>query len=252
LLWVYALKFTTTVRASIFQGTHPIILVFYFAFVRNSYVHKLEWFGVALSFCGLLIACSHTHSSLLSVNDVDTLFGDVICIGSAICEAIVILNREIIIAHVPVMQYTAATTVVVAITSSILAFFFFDCALAVDDNGLLGWISTYWIAKMFLFSFVVGVLCIAGFNYAMSSIPPLVFSSVLLIDPLITGLISWSLSIEGVPGQLTIYGGVVVIFGIFLVIYGQKAKNRMLKVLDVVDVDTGLENQNGDFTPKQI
>ena len=46
------------------------------------------------------------------------------------------------------------------------------------------------VSQMLLFGILVA-FCIGGYNYAMQYISPLVFSSVQLIDPAVTGLISW-------------------------------------------------------------
>jgi hypothetical protein len=54
----------------------------------------------------------------------------------------------------------------------------------------------------------------------------LVFSAVTLVDPAITGIISWLVGIEGVPDVYTWSGGIVVIGGVLIVIFGE---NQRLK-----------------------
>ena len=57
LLWITGLKYTTTVRASLFAQMHPLILVVYLR-LRGDSVSSFEWIGVIVSFAGLLLAGS--------------------------------------------------------------------------------------------------------------------------------------------------------------------------------------------------
>jgi hypothetical protein len=41
------------------------------------------------------------------------------------------------------------------------------------DNCLFGWLSGHWVGPLLIFGFVIGVVCVAGFNYAVS-LPPIV------------------------------------------------------------------------------
>lgn len=70
---------------------------------------------------------------------------------------------------------------------------------------------------MLLFGLSVGVICIAGFNYAVKHLPPLVFSAAALADPALTGIISWVSGIEGIPNEPTIIGGIIIVIGVYLI-----------------------------------
>jgi hypothetical protein len=37
-----------------------------------------------------------------------------------------------------------------------------------EDTSIFGWMSQKWLHFFLLFGFVMGVLCIAGYNYAVS------------------------------------------------------------------------------------
>ena len=37
-----------------------------------------------------------------------------------------------------------------------------------QEDCLFGWATRKWIGKILVFSFIVGVICIMGFNYAVS------------------------------------------------------------------------------------
>lgn len=60
----------------------------------------------------------------------------------------------------------------------------------------------------------------------MSYIPALVFSSLSLLDPTITAVLSWILSLEGLPTIYSWLGGVVVIVGVSIIMYGEKQREK--------------------------
>ncbi len=65
----------------------------------------------------------------------------------------------------------------------------------------------------------------------MQYISPLVFASVTLVDPAITGLISWCAGLEGIPDLKTWLSGFVVISGVALITYGEHLR-ELRKHLD--------------------
>jgi hypothetical protein len=123
----------------------------------------------------------------------------------------------------------------VAICSSIASFLFDGTSdIGTDnievfcrqDNCIFGWTSSHWIVPILLFGFIVGVICVAGFNYAISYISPLVFSSILLVDPAITGIISWSAGLEYNPSLQTWVVGFTVVTGVLLIIIGENSREK--------------------------
>jgi hypothetical protein len=65
--------------------------------------------------------------------------------------------------------------------------------------------------------------------FQIQHISPLVFSSITLVDPAITGLIAWLCGIEGVPDIATWAGGFVVVFGVGLIIVGESRRESAEK-----------------------
>ena len=154
------------------------------------------------------------------------------------------------------IQYTLVTTAVVAVIASIGSVFFelgTDRIFCMDDNCLFGWASNKWLVFMLLFGLYVGLICIAGFNYAMQYISPLVFSSVSLLDPAVTGLLSWGAGIEPIPRIEIWIGGFITLFGIGMVTFGEHFREEEEKsptAPEDVEVDT--EAGNGEFTEKEM
>lgn len=238
--WISGLEFTTTVHASLFASLHPLVLVVYIR-VIGEYITYFEWTGIFVALLGVIIAASQGllkfASSFSSSEDPvkNELLGDVLCIIASLSEALVIINRRAIKKYVPLFQYTFATTLIVAICSSIASFLFDGTSdigtddievFCLRDNCIFGWMSSKWIVPILLFGFIVGVICVAGFNYAVMYISPLVFSSILLVDPAITGMISWSAGLEDIPSLQTWVGGLTVVTGVLLIIVGENSREK--------------------------
>ncbi len=59
----------------------------------------------------------------------------------------------------------------------------------------------------------------------MTHISALVFSACLLVDPAVTGLISYAVKLESLPGTYTVVGGAVVVAGVGCIMMGEHQRN---------------------------
>jgi drug/metabolite transporter (DMT)-like permease len=171
--WISGLMYTSTVRASMFASLYPLMLVVYLRF-NGVRISNLEWIGVLAAIIGIVTV---TGSAVTDSNDtflpLDRMYGDGLCLISAVCETLVIVNRQKTRAYIPLMQYTAVTTVIVVFITSILWILLnsingrrpqFFC---LESTCYFGWLSNFWIGKIVFFGLLIGVVCIAGFNYAV-------------------------------------------------------------------------------------
>eukprot|EP01040_Poterioochromonas_malhamensis_P009902 gene9902-10759_t len=247
LLWVLGLRFISTYKASVIATCHPILLVVFLRLTGKE-VSMYEWVGVFVAFSGVLVSNFSNFIEGDSAED-PTMAADMskvpihlqmvgffLCILAAASEVGVIINRIKTRKYVPLLQYTVGTTFVVffyAIITSITLekIQIFDISsdsvsICYHSNCIFGWLSHYWRWRMLVFGLWVGAVCITGFNYAMSYIPALVFSSLSLLDPTITAVLSWVLSLEGLPTIYSWLGGVVVIVGVSIIMYGEKQREK--------------------------
>jgi hypothetical protein len=99
----------------------------------------------------------------------EEILGCFLCLMAAAGEVGVILNRQVTKRYVPLMQYSAATSVGVTICTSLMSMLIEGTHLTgICNHCIFGWLSHKWVSVVLLFGLVVGVVCIAGFNYAVS------------------------------------------------------------------------------------
>jgi len=236
LTWIIGLQFTTTFKASLIACTHPLMLCLWLR-ITGKPVSLLEMLGVLVSFSGLCLSCvpdllqqsaSDGGQQAVAVGGFKEAIGILLCFIAAACEVAVLFNRIETKKHVPLFQYTAATTVVVMLSATIMAIILEDAAILClsGTHCIWGWSSKQWLLTMLLFGFVVGLFCILGFNYALQHIPPLVFSSLALADPALTALLSWAAGLEGLPSVLSWLGGIVVMAGVGVISYGEHQREK--------------------------
>jgi drug/metabolite transporter (DMT)-like permease len=172
-LWVVALQYTSTVHASLITSTQPMILSIYYQCIGQP-VSGLEWLGIFVCSLGIGIASMtkmvSSQGSESAASYQAELWGDILCLLSAFFEVFILINRQKVKPYCPLLQYTAFTTIVVVFVSTSAAVILEDCSiLGLGDHSVFGWASRTWAHLMLPFGFFIGVICIAGFNYAVSA-----------------------------------------------------------------------------------
>lgn len=171
-LWVVALQYTTTVHASIIQGTQPMIVSVYYQCIGQP-ISSLEWLGIFFCIVGMFISSltkSFTRHEAEEETDLRSeIYGDALVFLSAVFEVFILINRNKVKPYCPLMQYTAFTTAIVVIVSTLSAIWLEQShVMGLCDQCIFGWASHTWAHFMLPFGFFIGVVCISGFNYAVS------------------------------------------------------------------------------------
>lgn len=231
-LWVTSLRYTTTVRASLFGSLYPLVLVVY-SRVTGVKVSKGEALGVVLAFGGVAITLIPGGSSSSSSDQGSStkesgkeFLGDAMnMVGSALV-AINIIFAQHVRKTLPVFTYSTINTINVTLWLSFGTLVIERVSFSNDMDGLFGWTRPELVGIMMLFGFVVGILGLIGFNVAVKHISAVVFSTVQLVDPALTGFIAWIWGLEGIPSVATFIGGVVVALGIAAVVVFEARRKR--------------------------
>lgn len=64
-------------------------------------------------------------------------------------------------------------------------------------DGVFGWLGAEYVQQMLLFGFLVGIFGSFAWNFCLKHIDPLVFSTVELVEPVLTGVIAFAMGLEG-------------------------------------------------------
>ena len=107
LLWIVALPYTTTFKASVVASMHPILLVLWLV-AMGCDVSLLEFLGVVISFGGILVVSQERKSGssgpVPRTEKGPEWVGLMLCFVSAACEVLVVFNRIKTKKYVPLMQ----------------------------------------------------------------------------------------------------------------------------------------------------
>jgi drug/metabolite transporter (DMT)-like permease len=243
--WVIGVKYTTTVRASVFANTHPLMLVTVL-YLTGSKVQLLEWVGVSVIMCGICYSFVNQLDDFVAASvpattntgQQSTVFGDSLCLIAAFADMVLVLIRTKTTPHMTTLQYTGYTSLGIVLISTICSLYMDGTPenpvgiFCLQEDCVFGWMNGRWVCLMLIFGLTVGVVCIAGFNYAVQHLPPLVFSAAALVDPALTGLISWVCGIEGIPNQPTIIGGVIIVMGVYMISSVEKPEETVGGIAD--------------------
>ena len=267
-LWVNALPYTTTARASLLTSIYPLLLCLYLKFGPSKVsLSTGEILGVCISFLGIatceianlseedspattpvLVAAPLTSPTTIGnagivapslipanhpLNPHMLLVGDGLCIASAFFIAADILISKKARSAVPLFMYTLLTTALTLCLLIILSlllegahFFSLD-----PHHGVFGWMTRdhamVWLNVGF--GILDGGIGLLGFNFAVKYIHPLIFSSIQLLDPGVTGLMSWIAGLESFPTRATFAGIGVVAIGIAVVFIHQQKREEAEK-----------------------
>jgi drug/metabolite transporter (DMT)-like permease len=177
--------------------------------------------------------------------------GDALCVLGSIFIAYNVLEGSPCRKAVPLFAYTTITSVGCWIFLLVATVSLEGTTLSMHPvDGAFGWLAdTEMTVRIILFGFLVGMVGISGFNFAVAHMSPILFSTVQLLDPGLAGIMSAMFGIEGWPVGSTYLGVGLVTAGIFLVVLYQtrreteaeqtRAEEKRRMEMDSDDEDEG-------------
>jgi len=206
--WVTSLDHTSLAHSLLFVTSHPIIIVIGTAiFVRKP--HSLETAGALVGLVGAGI-------TLLDANDSGdvTLWGDFLAFAGAITVVGYIVAGRILREWMPVFVYAVPVTLL----GGILLIPF--SILMGENTSAIGWVESDLLGWFILLAFLAGIVGHTGLNACLRWLRPLTVSFAVTLEPIIGAFIGWFFFDEDIPQKWTWLGGLILIFGIMLVIKG--------------------------------
>ena len=254
--YVISLRFTSTVRASLLSSLTPLVLLVQYR-LSGRRITRGELWGALLATAGMVVCflsssdpersdsfglaaaggssatvggggggteadagtgtTSH-HETPATITPGYSLLGDLLATAASVFTAIDVEYSVVARQTVPLFVFSSMCAGVAVLLATACAVGLEGATLTVSINGLFGWLLPAYLAPMLIFAFTVGFLAILGFNHSVKFVPPLVFALILLLDPVLTGLLSFEVGLESLPTFWTFAGGSIVLAGIMVVI----------------------------------
>lgn len=206
--WVTSLDHTSLAHSLLFVTSHPIIIVIGTAiFVRKP--HTLETAGALVGLIGAGITLLDAKDS----GDV-TLWGDFLAFAGAITVVGYIVAGRILREWMPVFVYAVPVTLLGAIL--LIPF----SIVMGESTSAIGWVESDLLGWFILLAFLAGIVGHTGLNACLRWLRPLTVSFAVTLEPIIGAFIGWFFFDEDIPEKWTWLGGLILIFGIMLVIKG--------------------------------
>ena len=147
-----------------------------------------------------------------------TMHGDFLAFIGAVTIVGYLAIGRMVRGWMPLFMYAFPVTFVAAVFLTIWAMVTEDLVFNFNSiSGAFGWFSFAWLVYIGYLAIGPGLLGHTGINAVLRWIPPLIISMVLIMEPIIGSMIGWLIGVDTIPGRWTILGGLLMIFGLFLV-----------------------------------
>ena len=199
-LWVGALCFTSTARASLFSSTYPLILLCWMRW-KGVQVSWMEMAGVVVALVGIVTSevVGYFTATERIVDEPDSvavlasggadggsscqavygssarwqLLGDVMMIVASFLNAFNIVYASRARRVLRLFTYTLSTTTIVTVSLVLLSWLAEQSPADLSSHGLFGWLADLDMLLMIsAFGFVVGCIGVLGQNYAVRYTSP--------------------------------------------------------------------------------
>jgi drug/metabolite transporter (DMT)-like permease len=244
--YVVSLLFTSTVRGSLLSSLTPLVLLIQYRWAGKR-ITRGELWGALLATAGMaicflsstdperspdfgLVASAGGAGGVVptaaAIVAGHALLGDVLATAASVFTALDVEYSVAARQSIPLFVFSSACAAVATLVATVCAVVLEGATLSVSLNGLFGWLLPAYLLPMLLFAFAVGFLAILGFNHSVKYVPPLVFSVIILLDPVLTGLLSFEVGLESLPTFWTLTGGTVVLAGIAIVVVSEGERHH--------------------------
>ncbi|MCM1992163.1 DMT family transporter [Oceanirhabdus seepicola] len=206
-LWLESLKYTSVTSSTVLVSTHPIFIVLGSIFILKEKVSKKEVISIMIALVGSMII-SFGDSSLGN----NIIYGDFLAVAGGLCMAGYMMIGRIARKELSVNAYTFIVYVSCTITLLILSL----CT----STRLYPYPKTDWLIFLAL-AIVCTLLGHSVFNWALAYVNPTFVSTSILGEPVFATI--WAILIfSEIPTFPQVFGGIVILLGIYLFNKSQK------------------------------
>ena len=204
-LWITSIELTSIASSVILVTAHPLLVGPVSHFFLKERLSTANAFGIGISVSGVFIL---VYGNYGFAQGLDTLEGNILAILGGVAAGLYIMGGRKLRKTVSVASYA----VVVYAVGTVALFFtclFFNAPiynLSMEDYGLI-----------LLMAVVAGLFGHTLYNWSLEYVRASLASVVLLGEPIGSSLLAFVIpQIHQVPSQYTLFGGGVILIGIYL------------------------------------
>lgn len=205
--WITSLEYTSVAASVVLVTSSPIFVAILAYLILGEKTSLLSLAGILVSFAGtIVIAGDGTVGSA-------PLLGNILALLGAMTFAVYVLTgRSLRTGGVSALVYSIIGYSVGAITLLIVA--------VPSGVKLWGysWETWFWLCAITLGPQIMGHTVL---NWALEYVEASVISGSVLAEPVIAAFLAWIILSEK-PGLATILGGLVILFGLYLLLRGRE------------------------------
>ena len=204
--WITSLGRTSVASSVILVTAHPLLVGPISHYFLKERLSKTNVIGILISMIGVIILVYGNNS--YAFGTIDTLEGNILAILGGIAAGLYILGGRIVRKTVSVWSYAI---IVYSITTVILFL------LCISLNSPIYGFSFKDYALIFIMAIFAGILGHTIYNWSLEYVRASVASVVLLGEPIGSSILAFLLPwISQIPSRYTIFGGAIILFGIYL------------------------------------
>lgn len=204
--WITSLKYTSVASSVILVTAHPILVGPVSHFFFKEKLSKINSIGIITSVIGVIILVMGNRQP--GVETIDTLQGNILAILGGVMAGLYILGGRKIRKTVSVASYAF---IVYSISAVVLL------ALCIIFNAELINISLTDFEIFIAMAIIAGLFGHTLYNWALKHVRASLASVSLLGEPL--GSTLWAMlipAIAQIPSNYTVFGGAIILIGIYL------------------------------------
>ncbi len=204
-LWIVSLTLTLVSTSVILVTSHPIFVAGVSHFLLKERVKRVAAVGIVVAFSGVAVIALSDYT----VGE-DTLIGDALAFLGGLCAGVYFLSGRVARRSLALGPYAFSVY-------GIAALLLFVSAAVAGDRLIVG--SDREIVLFLLLALVPTILGHTMFNYALKKVPAHIISTSVLGEPVGASILAFLLLPNQEPGLWIIVGGVLVVAGLYVVLW---------------------------------
>lgn len=207
--WISSLDYTSVAASVVLVSNTPVFVAILAYLIFGEKTTPVSFAGILVALGGTVVIAQDGSAGSAAV------FGNVLAIVGALTFTVyVLIGRSQRSAAEPVGVLPYSIVLYSAAAGALLP------VAALSGDKLWGYSGETWF---WLIAIAVGpqILGHTVFNWALRYVEASVISGTVLAEPVVAAILAWLVLAE-TPGPVTIFGGVIVLAGIFLLLRGRR------------------------------